>query len=958
MPIQTDTINRGLYDLLTVRYDDVTPLDSEEKTTAPEEADIFRFTFEKDGVKYGKVYVTIDNSRNLVLYYGDEVEDSPDTNTSGTEFTDSWSGFRNMLKQWSQRKQLDFELKNKNHLAKDMAQRTYYKNKENLGESYYPMGKRGSYSDAVPNVKIIIQHTRQIGEGEQRYRNIDKIFVENTMGERFAVPSNKPGIAKVYARHIAEGGSPYDDRGRHITSLVEEYTKMAGFVRATKNKQFNESTTMLIQEGVNHYQALRETLGRMIGRRGYNAYFESWQPVLSEEITEEAGLNELFVQETIDPRIESVMPILSKLYKKASEMKEINQLEAWANKIIDEATDLKTIPEAELDEGKGAIRKFLAGLGILGALGAYISSEDEAILQKMAVKYDQAQTPQQKAQIKHDIERVTKGSLVKEDMVEEGLDTSWMNEKQKKFYDINPSFKDTSKEVVSLDKNKLATRVSPTSGIPKVGKKPITSFESQDMAEGKFFNSDYIFAKDGELWNKTIEGGSGTKQDPYTAKFNEPLRVLAVLMRSLALQMDGKDPKDTSQFGPTSNKLYYKFNDELYMGDGTNKIMSVDKTDHKGVAEGSLEEVSLDLAKRARDKAEYAVDMDYDDMRDRPEGYSEKQRSKFQRYIDKKEPRAKGDRDWDPPKQGMAEDLDANQKRVGQLGPYEKVGPQGAVGKLVGGESIREGQEDLDTIKRLLGEGLAGELAGGTLGGIAGNLAGTAIGGPIGGIVGGAVGGAGGGIAGRELTKEDQLNEFAFLAPALAAGARALLPLLSRAGPALGRMASTAGKAGAEVVGKAATGIGKGAVELGKSAVQSTAQNAGKVGLGAGIYSMADEIGKSIPQGLNKVYTDATSAASALTTILGNAVDGKTIGDLAAAAAKYAIPLGILLAVLYGGKKLIDQVMSEGADDTWMGLAGKAAGAITPNFSDFKQGFDKTFEGQEDLDTIRRLLGK
>ena len=52
----------------------------------------------------------------------------------------------------------------------------------------------------------------------------------------------------------------------------------------------------------------------------------------------------------------------------------------------------------------------------------------------------------------------------------------------------------------------------------------------------------------------------------------------------------------------------------------------------------------------------------------------------------------------------MAEDLDANQKRVGQLGPYEKVGPQGAVGKLVGGESIREGQEDLDTIKRLLGK--------------------------------------------------------------------------------------------------------------------------------------------------------------------------------------------------------------------------------------------------------------
>jgi len=34
------------------------------------------------------------------------------------------------------------------------------------------------------------------------------------------------------------------------------------------------------------------------------------------------------------------------------------------------------------------------------------------------------------------------------------------------------------------------------------------------------------------------------------------------------------------------------------------------------------------------------------------------------------------------------EDLSPEQKRVGQLGPYEKVGPKGAVGKLVGGESF------------------------------------------------------------------------------------------------------------------------------------------------------------------------------------------------------------------------------------------------------------------------------
>jgi hypothetical protein len=50
----------------------------------------------------------------------------------------------------------------------------------------------------------------------------------------------------------------------------------------------------------------------------------------------------------------------------------------------------------------------------------------------------------------------------------------------------------------------------------------------------------------------------------------------------------------------------------------------------------------------------------------------------------------------------VSEDLDANQKRVGQLGPTEKVGPKGAVGKLVGASESIE-RDPLDDLRRLLG---------------------------------------------------------------------------------------------------------------------------------------------------------------------------------------------------------------------------------------------------------------
>jgi hypothetical protein len=335
MPKNSESLNRSLFDLLHSKGFDPTMLDTSGKEIpTPEEAEVFQFNFIKDGEDYGKVTISIDGLHKLCVYYSDEVANSEKEESHGED--ESWYKVLNQLKRFSQKYQLSFELKNVDHLKHDMAKREYMKKQERISEGYYPMGKKASYNDAVPNVKIVLQHTRQIEEGEQRYRNIAKIFLENSEGERFLAPTIKPGIARVYGRLIAEGDKPHGERWNHVTSLVEEYQKMGAFVRATRNGQFNESAQRLVNEGINHYQGLRETLSRMTGHRGYNTYFESWTPSLMEEETEENNLNELFVQETLDPRIESVMPILNKLQKKVAEMKETNALSEWADNIIDE----------------------------------------------------------------------------------------------------------------------------------------------------------------------------------------------------------------------------------------------------------------------------------------------------------------------------------------------------------------------------------------------------------------------------------------------------------------------------------------------------------------------------------------------------------------------------------------------------------------------------------------------
>jgi hypothetical protein len=334
MPINSETLNRQLYKRLS-KYKPK-PLDAEGNVTPVEdEADVFKFTFSKDGEDYGTVFATIDDNHTLTIYYSDDVTESPSGSTPDIGYDDSWTGLLKQLKSWAMHNQLSWKLKDRSHLEGDMARREHMNKKDKISEGYHAMGKSRSYSDNIPSVKIVIEHSRQIEEGEQRYRNINKIFLENQMGERFLLDTKKPGIARVYARHIAEGGKVNDDRWGHIQSLCEEYQKMAGFVRATRNNQFNESAQKLVNEAINHYQGLRESLSKMTGKRGYEAYFESWTPPLMEDDTDTSNLNELFVQETLDPRIESVMPILSKLQKNLGEMKEVNALAEWADSLIE-----------------------------------------------------------------------------------------------------------------------------------------------------------------------------------------------------------------------------------------------------------------------------------------------------------------------------------------------------------------------------------------------------------------------------------------------------------------------------------------------------------------------------------------------------------------------------------------------------------------------------------------------
>ena len=85
--------------------------------------------------------------------------------------------------------------------------------------------------------------------------------------------------------------------------------------------------------------------------RGYSKYFESWHPA---DITQQEELVEniktLFVEQTIDTRIEQALPLLAKI-QQGRDMKEAEIFESWINNLSEGTWNLPETPE-QLDKLK------------------------------------------------------------------------------------------------------------------------------------------------------------------------------------------------------------------------------------------------------------------------------------------------------------------------------------------------------------------------------------------------------------------------------------------------------------------------------------------------------------------------------------------------------------------------------------------------------------------------------
>lgn len=275
----TQTLNEKLFNTLKSRGYDPTPLDDTgRETPTASDASIIQFDFVKNTTNdktnnFGSVTIALDNN-NLNIYFNRSVTNSPRESINGDL---SWLDFIKMMKKFATANQFGFELMNQDKLSYDMKKRASEK-REKLGEGYYPLSSRRSGNDVAPNVKIILKHNKRLDDGVARHRNISEIFIQNAAGERFKVPTKNTRHARIFARHVAAGGTPYDERGTHIAKMIDDYRTLRDFLCATRCGQYTPDAQQLIITGSQKFSSLCEVLTKLERPRGYNSYFSMWSP--------------------------------------------------------------------------------------------------------------------------------------------------------------------------------------------------------------------------------------------------------------------------------------------------------------------------------------------------------------------------------------------------------------------------------------------------------------------------------------------------------------------------------------------------------------------------------------------------------------------------------------------------------------------------------------------------------
>ena len=353
---EIEKIAENLFEKIRSRFENVSLGDENAQATSdPTRARFFNFDYvTDDDQNHGNLTISIIGEDNLKVYFSKNISDKLDEAQKK-----QWYEFLYDLRKFARRNLMVFDTRDVsrgNINIKDIknvskSDTTYNVDDVAVNEGRMYGTPKTSFEN-VGNARIRIVHTESVNTEVRgsRARHINAIYIENAQGERFRMEFNKLGGARAMARHISEGGAPYDDIGQHINGMIREMGELGTFVRGMRRRTFEDAVASdMLEAAVNYYNGMHRQLSHLKGPKSYREFVENFQP--QETQLDEVDVNEIkdrFVKRIFDDRMEAALPHVYKAYKMQEQSRQY-QAEAVKN-IVAGKTTLQLATNESMDE--------------------------------------------------------------------------------------------------------------------------------------------------------------------------------------------------------------------------------------------------------------------------------------------------------------------------------------------------------------------------------------------------------------------------------------------------------------------------------------------------------------------------------------------------------------------------------------------------------------------------------
>jgi len=352
-----DTISEDLFNKIRGRFPSVTIGDENGKlTNDPKLARFYDFDYKKGNDNLGKVSISVSEESLDIMYAQSFMEDQDEVTKQ------NWYEFLREIRAFAKKRLLKFDVRDitKSNLDRRDYQFLSQNRNKTMSESRLWGTGRVSYQN-IGSARLNIRHRSSINQEQAaaRTRNIDKIFIESPEGERFRYPYRHLAGARAMARHVAEGGTPFDDFGKHVIGLSEELNNLKKF-----KTYVNRSAVMA--EGLSQYMDVIEGRAKDVKRElesiqksnGYANIIENYETVVLEEVPDDVKTNwidELTIRQ-FNEDLKDIFPYIYRLVGEATQPEEITSdtVDSALEESDDEKDTLAELPADSNTEEKEA----------------------------------------------------------------------------------------------------------------------------------------------------------------------------------------------------------------------------------------------------------------------------------------------------------------------------------------------------------------------------------------------------------------------------------------------------------------------------------------------------------------------------------------------------------------------------------------------------------------------------